>query len=741
MISPTVPMPATILTTLSQLSGYDYSLNSFNRSVPYVSEFGSTTDLYFKYTQLNQFDNTGAGQSTVGFQDNRGRSYVWHSAFKVQLQGAIVQDPGVYVTNDSNLPLTVQSSVSKTFDASGNPYKFFVSYSASQSSGESSSILNARTIRFLDEEAPVLELLPVTDGTNTFILAEGGTPYTDVASEVFPFQFSSKAGTQPLITRAFDAVEEGAVTDKIDRTVFTGFVNSGSWTTGGTPILRVNPITNIVKSSVEIGNAVAGLILTSFSSLNQVYTIRYDVQDSAENIATPLARYIVVKDTMAPVVALPPTQTVIIDCTSLSSPDVRNEQSVKDFLVSDMTAQDALNFDSNLTWNVEITKPNGQNTLPGGTGYDSPGLGATLGLVYPATPNDLGYIVTITATDSSGNTSAPVTRELKIGDTIPPVLTMMGRSVIHDYLRFGTNTTNPPTPPLERDEITQIDYNSTGFSQGGHRMLLASYGFVDPGVYAEDQNANWSVDEGYPDWDGDGIGEGYESVSVDPADRGQMETCSYQGTPTPFKIHVATTFKSTSIKELQDIMVGNSFGFPASVKTPKTDSSDPVNGYAFTDSNKDANSSRMVNLDVIRLNIEYRVMDGWGNLSNIANRVVYIYESSQYDQYAFYATPMNGLENDPSGRMENYFNDGNSTRYLTSLRKDTDGDGISDYWEAIFETDPKVSDSSHSTPDWSTLNNVTPAVIRTRVQGLIDSSQLDDMNSNWISSSHILYGL
>ena len=36
----------------------------------------------------------------------------------------------------------------------------------------------------------------------------------------------------------------------------------------------------------------------------------------------------------------------------------------------------------------------------------------------------------------------------------------------------------------------------------------------------------------------------------------------------------------------------------------------------------------MVNLDVTRLNIEYRVMDGWGNLSNIANRVVYIYESS-----------------------------------------------------------------------------------------------------------------
>ena len=35
------------------------------------------------------------------------------------------------------------------------------------------------------------------------------------------------------------------------------------------------------------------------------------------------------------------------------------------------------------------------------------------------------------------------------------------------------------------------------------------------------------------------------------------------------------------------------------------------------------------------ITIEYRVMDGWGNKSEIASRRVYIYESRQYDGFAF----------------------------------------------------------------------------------------------------------
>jgi hypothetical protein len=134
-------------------------------------------------------------------------------------------------------------------------------------------------------------------------------------------------------------------------------------------------------------------------------------------------------------------------------------------------------------------------------------------------------------------------------------------------------------------------------------------------------------------------------------------------------------------------------------------------------------------------------MDGWGNLSNIATRRVYVYESSQYDDYAFYATPINGLEGEPSGEMAAYYNNDSNISYLTSLRKDTDGDGMSDYWEAVFETDPKVADSSHATPDWSDIIDLNRTVLGTRLQNnLGDASQLTLMNS-WIGTKHIFNDL
>ena len=160
-----------------------------------ANDFASTLDLYFKYSQIDgQFDNTGTGQTTVQVKDAWGRTHAWHSAFKVKLKSGadevMIQDPGVFVLNDSTMPFTVQSSITKTFDASGNPHVILpASYTATQSSGETLSLHpTAKVIRFLDEEAPVLELSPLSDGINTFILAEGGVHYTDVSAEVHPWQ-------------------------------------------------------------------------------------------------------------------------------------------------------------------------------------------------------------------------------------------------------------------------------------------------------------------------------------------------------------------------------------------------------------------------------------------------------------------------------------------------------------------------------------------------------------------------
>ena len=91
------------------------------------------------------------------------------------------------------------------------------------------------------------------------------------------------------------------------------------------------------------------------------------------------------------------------------------------------------------------------------------------------------------------------------------------------------------------------------------------------------------------------------------------------------------------------------------------------------------------NMDVTKILIEYRVKDGWGNLSNIVERTVYIYESRQFDGFAFYATPItdgNGVA------FEDYYDNNTSGAYLKLTRKDTDGDGVSDYWEKVFGSNP-----------------------------------------------------
>jgi hypothetical protein len=91
--------------------------------------------------------------------------------------------------------------------------------------------------------------------------------------------------------------------------------------------------------------------------------------------------------------------------------------------------------------------------------------------------------------------------------------------------------------------------------------------------------------------------------------------------------------------------------------------------------------------------------------------------------------------------MESFYNNGSGNSYLTSLRKDFDGDGMSDYWEAVFGTDPKVNDPTHSNPNWDELKSLNVEVLKDRVRTLNDFELIDNMNSEWISNSHFLFQL
>ena len=642
---PSNPLPSEILSEIFSLPGYDHANKTYKQidKDPYINTFGSDKDFYIKDlpndpTDVN-FEGTASGQTTKLVNDAWGRSFIWHSAFKINFKnGVTLQDPGVYIRNDSNLGVTVTSTVNKTTDTDGRPYKYFVSYSASQSNGQSATVTNARTIRFIDAVEPTIELSPLTDGTEFFILAEGGVEYGDTSSSAYLWTNSTSSKSAiTLETKVLDAAE-GSIPKKLVRTIYSGYVNAGTFTGSADEgnVTSADPTTEDPKSDLEISQAVSVLIPTKDSSKkDQIYTIKYDARDSANNIATSSYRYVVVKDTMPPVITTPVNQTLIVDYTSSSNPNVMDEQSVKDYLVADLNVTDANDFElsSSLTWDVIISKPNGGAYEPG--------------VPFPSNKDEAGYDVTITSIDPSGNQSAPVTRFLKVGDTRSPTLTMIGKSEIHDFLRFKSNAGLSNDEKPFTDALTSSsnpELNSTGFAGGDHRMLLADYNFVDPGVYGEDENSAWNKGNGYPDFDGDGIGEGHVIRRV--ALRTMMDACDDND---PSNIDEGIIFaysyfekNSYTMENWQNLLQSQVYGYPtdlngtggSAAKVPDVNAEDnsTLGGpYDFNDPNK----TDLTNFDMTSVTIEYRVKDSWGNLSSIMTRNVYIYESRQYGNSAF----------------------------------------------------------------------------------------------------------
>lgn len=770
---PNNPIPTEILNEISSLSGYNHSSKTYVQIDvdPYINTFGSDKDFYIKDLPNDpndvNFDDSPNGQTTKLVNDAWGRSFIWHSAFKINFSnGVTLQDPGVYIRNDSNLLVTVNSSVVKQNDnpqppLTPQPYKYFVSYTAEQANGQSATVTNARTIRFIDAVAPTIDLSPSTNGLSHFVLAEGGVAYGDTDSSVYTWVNSTKTGPVNLSTQVLDAAE-GSIPDKLVRTIFDEFVNDTNFTNANPLglVYNTNSITEVVKTSNEVSGSVSGLISTSYPNKGKVFTIKYDAKDTANNVADSNYRYLQVIDTTPPIISPPANTSITIDFLSINGVtppvDVRSEASVKNYILTQyISATDAYNFDPNITLDINITKPNGQNFAPGGTGYDEPPTGAIAGLVFPAKKSDQGYSVSITASDSSNNTSTPLVIELKIGDTRSPTLTMIGKSEIHDFLRFKSNSSlsnnQLPFPDRPSNSSTNSETNSTGFGGGEHRMLRADYNFVDPGVYAEDENSAWNVNDGYPDLDGDGIGEGHAIRRVSARDMMNFCDDNNPGTDDVGVIFAYSWFEKNSytVENWQNLMAAGNYGYntallptdanatgsPARVPDVNGEDNSTTGGpYNFNDPNK----SDLTNFDMTTITIEYRVKDSWDNLSSIMTRSVFIYESRQYGDSAFYATPLT----DASGAAFESYYDVNGTNnalhannpFITSVRKDSDGDGISDYWEFALgydymnPSDPDPSLNILSNPaTFQALSSLSVGQFQSRLSSMIDASALSSV--------------
>ncbi|MFL2735827.1 MAG: thrombospondin type 3 repeat-containing protein, partial [Gammaproteobacteria bacterium] len=605
---------------------------------------------------------------------------------------------------------------------------------ASQTGGQQSQLYEARSVHFLDTVAPQISLSPTTDGINSFIHIEGGTSYGDDGSvHIWNNNTNTKESSSQTLSVSVVDASEGIIPNSLVKTVYSGIVNNlnvSSSTPIGESIYKTNPVDGSILSDSSIISAVTSQISSSsYSDWNNTFTIKYDASDSLGNQAIPVYRYLIVKDTEPPAInnfyTTPlsdgDNSVVVLNFSySGSDYDVSSEQNIKDFLISQLTATDANNFtpSNDLIWIVEIEK----NVGDGGS-YDPLNP-------YPAIKSNNGYFVTINVKDTSGNTTNTTsTIQLKVGDTTPPVLTMMGQATIHDFLRFKSNS----SLPTSNEEISGDDYNTTGFAGGEHRLLYHDYNFVDPGVYAEDANSFFNSST-HPDLDGDGVGEGYAMVKV--SSLSDASSC----TSGAGLIHVYSHFEenelslnSSNFSEWQSTLDGVTLGDDNGTIPDVWDSvSNNASDHNFTDSSK----SKIVSIKVKTISLNYYVKDGWDNISSPLTRTVHFYQSAQYDGYAFYATP---ISNKDGGNFEDFYDNGSGNPFLTSVRKDTDGDGVSDYWEVALGTDPQNKSSLPDMTDQSVfqaLSGVDPNILKANFNKLNDASALSGVNGiNGFSST------
>ena len=719
---------ANLQSSLASLSNL-YKDFKFSSEVPFLLE-NNSKDFLLKSSELdddflqnlkgNPKELVLTTSKVVSITDDFGRSYLWYSPFKLTFDdGSSLQDPGFLIFEPSDSGVTIDATLRTEFFGDNQDQIKLVSVNLaitqSNTSARQTSISDAREYLFLDDVKPILQISPQTNAISTFVKVEAGYDYEDTAADNSKF---------PILEDGIVRVEDGEVLSVSAYDLSDGDVSA-----------------NITRKVEDLNGSGVTNVETGYDYVNHIYKIEYNATDSADppNFADPVYRYLKIVDSTPPLI-YPQSGSGLTDNFEIdylgNAPDPNDEDEVKDYLLQGLVASDygakgAGNgqvIDANLDWSnssyrdkweVVITKPDGSAFEPGE--------------VFPFANNgvDEGYDVNITVTDEFGNTSLPKIRKLKVGDYKKPTISLIGSSEIHDFLRFSKNK------DLENNELyftdrpvgdLNLEYNSTGFSGGAHRILHADYNFIDPGVYAEDDNSYFGIGDGFKDLDGDGIGETYAIRRVD--ERSKMVDCN-DNNPNTNDIGVIFAYSvlekvTNPTLHFQNLLFNDTFGintesladyvnFPATddenntvsiaaVKVPDLDN----NVYDFNSSDKD----NRTNLDVVKITIEYRVKDGWDNFSDIKERLVFIYESRQFPGFAFYATP---LTDGDGGPFEQYYDNGRGLPFLNSTRKDTDGDGVSDYWELAFGSNPedRTSIPSHDLSDPKVYNDINFTISNT----------------------------
>lgn len=353
---------------------------------------------------------------------------------------------------------------------------YILTYTAEDEAGNVAS--TTRLVRVVDTTPPVIRL-----NGSAFETVECRSPYTDPGATAFdscdtslpPVSVSgtvntNASGTYTLTYTITDA--SGNPADSVTRTVQVTDTDPPVITLTGSPAVTLDCGTSYFDAGATATDSCDGDLTSMIqmtgavdTNLPGVYTLVYNVTDTAGNTAVTLTRVVTVEDILPPVIVLTGAAAEIVECgTAYTDPGA----TASDLCDGDLTAAILVNGAVNaglpgvytLTYSVSDAAGNPAapvtrtvqvtDTLSPTVFLNSPEpfiLECSTAFADPVSAFDqcdgdltplivttgavnttlLGtYLLAYSVEDSAGNSAALVTRTVEVTDTTPPVITLLG---------------------------------------------------------------------------------------------------------------------------------------------------------------------------------------------------------------------------------------------------------------------------------------------------------------------------
>jgi len=362
--------------------------------------------------------NTATCPADVTVEDNVKPVIVLNGANPMAvMQGQPYNEPGAVANDNCDGPGNTVTDITGTVDTSVLGASYEVRYNYTDESGNAADEV-VRTVNVVENPPPEITIL----GDNPATVECTGV-YTDAGATAFDVPDGDL--TDDIITTGVESVDTATpgsytvsyeVTDSNDTTVVVSRTVEVVDTTPpvisliGGDTAQHECSTDYVDLGAVAEDDCEGVLATPVTVTSPVnrnsppgtYLVLYDVSDATGNAAAQITRTVEVVDTTPPVLVLLGSPAVVTECG-------------QPYTDAGAIANDSCGGD--LTGEITVDNP----------------VSADSGLGF--------YTVTYYVLDAAGNAATPITRQVEVRDTTPPLLTLNGAATV--IIFRGTSFTDP----------------------------------------------------------------------------------------------------------------------------------------------------------------------------------------------------------------------------------------------------------------------------------------------------------